>query len=550
MLSREMTAPVLLVDDDPRNLVALEALLDGLDLEIVTARSGRQCLRELLQREFAVVLLDVQMPEMDGIETASLIRARPASRHVPIIFLTSHSHTDEIVSRAYEVGAVDFLFKPLQTAPLRSKVSVFVELYRRGQEIEAAEKLAHERHLAELRASIEAGVLRAQMEAERDTSDRMKSLADRLQEQTDALADAHARKDEFLAMLGHELRNPLASLRYALEIARQPGSSLDVLAVFERQVRQLQRLVDDLLDVARISRGTIELRRAPTSLAIIVDQAVEQCQPVIADKGHTLECDVDDVELVADAARLTQVVGNLLHNAARYTDAHGRLRVSARREGDVAVIRVEDDGRGIAKDELPRVFDAFVQVTRSSEAAQGFGLGLSLVRRIVEMHGGSVAVHSEGEGRGSVFTARLPIVACPVERADAEPTPTEGLDLVVVEDNDDARELMESYLRFRGHRVAVADNGVAGLERLCESPPTIAFVDIGLPGLDGYEVARRFRARHPDRATTLVAVTGFGQPEDRVRALQAGFDEHLVKPVPAAVIERVLRAANPRHSAA
>jgi signal transduction histidine kinase len=548
MLSREMTAPVLLVDDDPRNLVALEALLDGLDLDIVTARSGFECLREVLQREFAVVLLDVQMPEMDGIETATMIRSRPTSRHVPIIFLTSHSHTDEIVSRAYEVGAVDFLFKPLQPAPLRSKVSVFVELYRRGQEIEAAEKREHERSLSELRASIEAAALRSQMEAERDASERVQSLADRLQEQTEALADAHARKDEFLAMLGHELRNPLASLRYALEIARQPGASLDVLSVFDRQVRQLQRLVDDLLDVARISRGTIELRRAPASLATIVDQAVEQCQPVIAEKGHALDLEVDDVEIVADAARLTQVVANLLHNAARYTDPQGRLRVSAHREGDAAVIRVEDNGRGISHEQLRRVFDAFVQVDRSSDAAQGFGLGLSLVRRMVEKHGGTVSVHSDGEGCGSAFTVRLPIVArssATMPAVGAESTSV-GLDLVVVEDNDDARELMESYLRFRGHRVAVADNGLSGLERLCASPPTIAFVDIGLPGIDGYEVARQFRARHPGRKTTLVAVTGFGQPEDRARALQAGFDEHLVKPVQPAVIERVLRG----HSAA
>jgi signal transduction histidine kinase len=543
----ETSAPaVLLVDDDPRNLLALEALLEDLGLTLVKASSGAECLRALLDADFAAVLLDVHMPGMDGLETAALIRARPATRHIPIVFLTAHTRDDSIVDRAYDIGAVDFLYKPLHPAALRAKVSTFVELHRRRSEAARAERIAHEQRLAELRTQMANEALHAEMALERRANDRLCELAEQLRIKSEELEEAHVRKDEFLAMLGHELRNPLASLQYALEVARAPEHSDAVLGVFERQVKHLKRLVAELLDVTRVSRGTIALERAPTSLRRVVTTAIEQCQQLLTRKRHelVLELPDEDIEIVADEIRLTQVMANLMANAARYTDPGGRVRVAVRCEGEDAVIEVADNGRGIAPSSLPRIFDPFVQIDRSADAAQGFGLGLSLVRRLVELHGGCVTATSAGIGQGSRFTLRLPGARVTKTMADAPvPTPTmraAPMDIVLIDDNEDLLALVAEHLRTRGHVVSEAEDGITGLQLLLDRSPRVALVDIGLPGMDGYEIARRFRALRPTTATKLVAMTGYGQAQDRHRALEAGFDEHLVKPVVADVLERVL----------
>ena len=536
---------MLLVDDDPRNLLTLEALLGDLGLTVVKASSGTECLRALIDGDFAAVLLDVQMPEMDGLETATLIRARPTTRHIPILFLTAFIHDDALVERAYEIGAVDFLFKPLHPAALRAKVSTFVELQRRRNEAALAERVAHEQSLAELRTQMANAALQAEMELERRANDRLSELAEELRIKGEALRQADVHKDEFLAMLGHELRNPLASLEFAVELARMPGNTHDVVGVFERQVKHLRRLVAELLDVTRISRGTIALERAPTSMHRIVSSAIEQCQQLVSRKGHELTVSFadDDLELVADEIRLTQVVANLVANAARYTDRGGVLRVTSRREGEDVVVEVSDNGRGIAASSLPRIFEAFVQVDSSADAAQGFGLGLSLVRRIVELHGGRVVAASAGIGHGSLFTLRLPTrIAADVEVASerAPVSVAAPVQIVLIDDNEDLLALVGDHLRMRGHVVAEAQDGITGLQLLLDRLPPIALVDIGLPGIDGYEIARRFRAAHPTTQTRLVAVTGYGQAQDRRRAFEAGFDEHLVKPVLPETLERVL----------
>jgi signal transduction histidine kinase/CheY-like chemotaxis protein len=378
-------------------------------------------------------------------------------------------------------------------------------------------------------------------------------LVQTLRQRTQDLADADTRKNEFLAMLGHELRNPLASLCYALELSRlpaEPGRERpDVRDVFARQLRPLQRLVDDLLEVSRISQGKLSLLHGPVVIADVVTQAVEQCAPLFEAKGHVTVVELPDerIEMMADGVRLTQIVGNLLHNAARYTDPGGRIEIAVARDGDDVVIRVRDNGRGVSASMLPRIFDLFVQADRTNETSQGgLGLGLTLVRKLVELHHGQVTATSDGVGRGSTFTVRIPIVSPPVESQIARtgaPVVDVGLDLVIVEDNDDARDLLQAYLTQRGHRVRVAHDGISGLACLRESPPALAFIDVGLPGLDGYELARRFRECCPQVSTCLLAVTGYGQAEDRNRALAAGFDQHLVKPVHPAEIDRLLREA-------
>jgi PAS domain S-box-containing protein len=361
----------------------------------------------------------------------------------------------------------------------------------------------------------------------------------------EALKDADRRKDEFLATLAHELRNPLAPIRNSLLILKM--SALDEATVqettqmMERQVHQLVRLVDDLLDVSRVMRGKIDLRREPVELAEVVARAVETARPAIDVQGHALDIDVPDASLLLDAdpVRLAQVVSNLLTNSAKYTESHGRIWVKARREGDRMVLSVRDTGIGIAPDLLPHVFDLFVQADHASARSQGgLGIGLTLVRSLVEMHEGSVEARSEGLGRGAEFVVRLPLVANPdlklnddrkdVLQEDRSRVPCHRL--LVVDDNRDAALTLAMLLRLQGHVVEVAHDGPSALELATSIRPALVFLDIGMPGMDGYEVAHRLRKSPGLEKTVLVALTGWGQEEDRRRTAEAGFDHHLVKP--------------------
>ncbi len=380
------------------------------------------------------------------------------------------------------------------------------------------------------------------------------------------LQEADRKKDEFLAMLAHELRNPLAPLRNAVCILRLRGTDAATAErakdIMERQIRHMVRLVDDLLDVSRIMQGKIELRKEPVEVATVVARAVENAQPAIDAQGHQLTVSLrpEPVWVDADPVRLAQVIGNLLTNSAKYMDGGGRIRLDAARQGEELVLRVRDSGIGIAPEFLPRMFDLFVQAEHGVGRAQGgLGIGLTLVRRLVEMHGGSVTAHSEGIGKGSEFVVRLPlhqlqIADCRLQNEKAGESAAASSNLqsaicnlqsrkiLVVDDNVDAADSLAVLLRHQGQDVRVAHDGPSALDAARTDPPEMVFLDIGLPGMDGYEVARRLRANPALAGAKLVALTGYGQEEDRRRSQEAGFDLHLVKPADPAAVEHLLQA--------
>jgi PAS domain S-box-containing protein len=370
-----------------------------------------------------------------------------------------------------------------------------------------------------------------------------------------ALRETDRRKDEFLATLAHELRNPLAPVQSAVQILKMPRLDSQTAersrAMIERQVQHLVRLVDDLLDMSRVMRGKVELRREYVELAMIVARAVETVQPLLETQGHQLHVSVSSESLLLDAdpVRLSQVIGNLLTNAAKYTEPGGQIWLKGVREGGMAVLRVEDNGIGIAAHMLPRIFELFVQVDHAATKAQGgLGIGLTLVKNLVEMHNGIVEAHSEGLGHGAEFVVRLPLVERTVERDDdADSAPhayqaplLSGKRLVVVDDNQDAADTLAMLLNMQGHEVHVAYSGVAALEKIKTYTPDVVLLDIGMPGMDGYEVARRIRQTPGLATVVLVALTGWGQQEDRRRTAEAGFNHHLVKPPAPDVLEKLL----------
>jgi PAS domain S-box-containing protein len=394
-------------------------------------------------------------------------------------------------------------------------------------------------------------------ELERRVEERTEQLA----RANEALRDADRRKDEFLATLAHELRNPLAPISNSLQLMKMPRVDAGLVQksrdMMERQVHHIVRLVDDLLDVSRVMRGKIELRREPVELATVVARAVETAQPLIEVRGHRLDISLppESLPLDADPVRLAQVVGNLLTNAAKYTEPNGHIWLSARREAAEAVLRVRDDGIGIAPDVLPHVFELFVQVDHAATRSQGgLGIGLTLVKNLVEMHHGTVEARSGGLGRGCEFVVRLPISDRePPEPAGTagdgrvqEPRPS-GHRLLVVDDNRDAADSLAMLLRLQGHEVRVTHDGPAALGLAPTFRPDVVFLDIGMPGMDGYEVARRLRQQPGLEKVVLAALTGWGQKEDRRRTADAGFDHHLVKPPePKAVVDILADLKQPR----
>ncbi|OGA77733.1 MAG: hypothetical protein A3G81_29570 [Betaproteobacteria bacterium RIFCSPLOWO2_12_FULL_65_14] len=375
----------------------------------------------------------------------------------------------------------------------------------------------------------------------RDITER-KRLEAQLHERVKELADADRQKDEFLAVLSHELRNPLAPMRNALYLLKRAHQDPDMMQtacdVMDRQMHQLVRLVDDLLDVSRIIRGKIDLRRDRVDVGAVVARAVETAQPVVDAHGHAVKVSLPEgpLRVDGDLVRLAQVVSNLLTNAAKYSGSASRIDVAAGRDGDHALITVRDQGVGIPPQLLPRVFDLFVQGEHTLARSQGgLGIGLPLVKRLVEMHGGSVAASSGGAGQGSEFSVRLPLARGSADSADPQPqqpeTPVRAARkrLLVVDDNVDAAETIARLLRLAGYEAECVYDGPSALQAVERNKPDIVVLDIGLPGMDGYEVARRLRARF--RRLPLIAVTGYGQDSDRKRSEQAGFDHHFTKPV-------------------
>jgi two-component system, sensor histidine kinase len=486
------TPLVLNVDDDDTMRYVKTRILRGAGFEVLEAPDGATAMRLLHERGPDLVLMDVKLPDADGRELAKRIKADPDLAKV-VVLQTSASHVDSRHRVAsLEAGADGYLVEPMEPEELVANVRALLRMRRAEHELkEALEKLR----------------------------------------------EADRRKDEFLAMLAHELRNPLAPIRNGVEILKSDDAEVRERArrLIGRQVAHMTRLVDDLLEVSRITQGKVALQRQPMAVTGAVEAAVETVRLLAEAKAQVLEVHVEpDLWIDADVVRMAQVLGNLLQNAVKFTPEKGRITLRAQAVGAQVVLSVRDNGMGIPASVLPHVFDLFAQGDRSLDRAQGgLGIGLSLVRALAEMHGGSVEAHSEGVGRGSVFTLRIPRStpsAAPAAVA-ASLAPLVARRILVVEDNPDAAEAMLLLLRAAGHQVTVLNDGAAAVAVARELRPQVVLLDIGLPGLDGYTLARTLRGLEETRAARIIAVSGYGQPGDRQRSMEAGFDMHLVKPV-------------------
>jgi signal transduction histidine kinase/DNA-binding response OmpR family regulator len=689
---------ILIVDDLPEKILVLESILEELGENVITARSGEQALGRVLEHEFAVILLDIIMPGMDGYETAQLIRCRKKSAHTPIIFVTAFA--DELhTAQGYQLGVVDYILTPVVPEVLRSKVRVFVELSRMTQQArrqadeqvalareqaarvaaeeatrrsaflaEASKALAnslepeattrglvrtvipfladfaavaladargdvgraefawrdaggalHEKHgcaldeaFGGLSTAVEQaiasgrpevlpghvegvnrvrrgplprpwwvdalgptlvlpllargrtlGVLALARESGGPSYERSdRTLADELAGRAAIALDnarlhqniqeGDHRKDEFLAMLAHELRNPLVPIRNAVEVLRRAGLADPVVVqtrdMIDRQVTHMARLVDDLLDVSRLSRGKILLRKEVLDLRESVGAAAEDYRGTLEAGGRTLEVRLPDGPLVVqgDPTRLSQALGNVLHNALKFTNAGDRVTVElVAASGDgAAVVRVRDTGIGMEPDMLARIFDAFSQAENSLDRSQGgLGLGLTLVKGLIELHGGKVAAASDGLGRGTEVTLRIPLAA---QELPATPRPEQAPAarphrILIIEDSADAAHSMRILLTMTGHDVAVASTGRTGLDIAGAFRPTVVLCDLGLPGgMDGFAVARAMRKDPALSSAYLIAATGYGQADDMMRSKEAGFDAHLIKPLDFANLQGLL----------
>ena len=517
---------ILLVDDTPGKLLTYETMLEDLGENLVKVNSGEQALQQLLKTEFAVVLLDVCMPQLDGFELATMIRQHPRCQHTAIIFISAVQMSDIDRQKGYEMGAVDYLSVPVVPELLRARVGVFIDLYRKTVALER------------MNQQLEARVAERTAELEKDLAERK-----RLEQ---ALITADRRKDAFLATLAHELRNPLAPIRTAVDTMWlrpvEDPTLLQCRDVIGRQVEHMTRLVDDLMDISRITRGNIKLERKPVDVADIVRRAVETHRPLFDARRHNLTVDipVDVLAVEGDLTRLAEAVGNLLNNAAKYTDEHGRIAVRVDADDRDVRIRVSDTGMGIPPELLPTVFEMFTQIDHTLHRSQGgLGIGLALVRELTEMHGGRVEGFSEGLGKGSEFVLTLPLrpdLVPALQAARAEPavvTEAPGVPcrVLVVDDNRDAATSLAAMLRLSGSEVETAHDGLQALRIAERFRPSLVLLDIGMPGMSGFEVARKIRSKPWGASVRLVAQTGWGQEEDRQRAREAGFDVHLTKPV-------------------
>ena len=626
----ESPVDILLIDDNVDNLTALEAILSEPGLNLVRVTSGKDGLKRLLKQDFALILLDVNMPIMDGFETASLIRARPRSEHTPIIFITAHSDETHAF-RGYSLGAVDYILTPVVPEVLRAKVGVFVELFRKTAEIRRQSEFLRQR-ARQLHALTEASIA-INAAADFDalvstTAERARTVLDVDEAHVEVVfnrrrtysATAHAAgsvepagqsresplktgeghrigsirvvrrapftaeddailvqlaqiasvaiqntlfgeereanhlKDEFLATVSHELRTPLSAMLMWARMLRDDRLDRDRIAhgaeVIDRSARAQARLVDDLLDMSRIMSGKMRLQMQTLDLHGIVASALESTRPAAEAKSLRIECVLHPGPLLVrgDADRLRQVLWNLLSNATKFTPPGGYIELRTARVGNEVVVSVSDSGEGISPEFLTHVFDRFRQAESSSTRAHGgLGLGLAIVRQLLELHGGEVRAHSDGEGRGATFTVTLqgsdgvaPEVAMEAGSGIAADEPDDcadgvrGLRVLMVEDEPDTREAIAFMLTQAGAEVRPVDSAAAALAAIAEWRPDILVSDIGLPFEDGYALIRRVRALgEAEAALPAVALTAYAQEQDRVRALAAGYQAFLAKPVQA-----------------
>ncbi len=546
---------ILLVDDEPKNLTVLETVLADPAYRLVCAESAEAALLALVAEEFALLVLDIQMPGMSGFELAQMIKQRKKTAGVPIIFLTAYYSEDQHVLEGYSTGAVDYLHKPINPTILRSKVAVFAELYRKSRECtRAGHSLLNE---VAARRRAEEQLRQMNDELEHRVAERTETLRQRERElltAEEALKSADRRKDQFLATLSHELRNPLAPLRNGLEllkITQDLATEVDIRQMMDRQLSHMVRLIDDLLDLSRITSDKLSLRKEWVSLHTVVETAVEASRPIIEASEHALKLSlpVEPVWLRADATRVAQVITNLLTNAAKYTPNGGSIELAAVDGTSEVMIRVTDTGLGIPPHLLDDVFQMFNQVNRSLDRSQGgLGIGLALAKRLVELHAGTVTAESPGLGHGSSFTVRLPLEKefgagtrqGTNHNATRSKLPASGRRVLVVDDNVDAAVSLAKFLQLKGHETRTAHTGPEALAAAHAFKPGFVFLDIGLPGMDGYEVARRLRTEAALCGAVLVALTGWGSDEDKRQSKEAGFDFHLTKPVDLTAVENVL----------
>jgi signal transduction histidine kinase len=518
-----VSANILVIDGKGESLPGLQAALRELSRNLVRVHSAADALCQLRKEDFAAILLDLDIPGIDGFETARQIREQERSRNTPIIFLAAAADLYFPATRAYALGAVDYLLKPLTPEIIRAKVEGFVDLFEKTRQVqEQAEQL---RQLERNQFEHELAEAKQRWELQR-------------------LRDEAQRKNEFLAMLAHELRNPLAPIRNAVQWLRLrcPTDKETRWAqdVIDRQVQHLTRLVDDLLDVSRINRGAIQLRKEAVDIDTIVARAVELAQPLIDARKHDLTVSLlsEPALLEADPARLSQALANVLNNAAKYTNEGGKIWLTFERDGNDLVVSVRDTGVGIPAELVPQVFDLFMQEDQSLERTQGgLGIGLTLVRTLVQLHGGTIQVFSAGPGQGSEFVMRLPVLmqTTPTKSGTKRETrskpPAPPRRILIVDDNADSAGSLALLLRHAGHQVETAHDGLAALTAAKAQSPEVVLLDIALPRLNGLEVARRLRGELGLSQALLVATTGYGQMEDQLRSREAGFNAHLVKPV-------------------
>ena len=446
-----------------------------------------------LERGAAAILMTEEALASGATRLSALVASQPPWSDLPILLLTAQGADSDAAADALEMlGNVTLLERPVRVAALASAVR------------------------SALRARERQYRTRAHLE-DRERADR--------------------NKDEFMAALAHELRNPLAPIRNSVHLLRLAAAAPDIVDIMERQVNHLVRLVDDLMEVSRMTRGKITLRRKVIDLTAVIEAAVEMSRPLIEAAGHRLsfELPASPVAVDADTTRLTQVFSNLLNNAANYTERGGSISLAARREGDQVVVSVADTGIGIPAEALSRVFDMFAQGPVATGPTQsGLGIGLTLARNLVQLHGGTLTAASEGPGKGSQFTVRLPVsTAQPAPAAATAGMPSVGNfeRILVVDDNEDAATSLGALLQVLGADVRVVHDGESALQAFETFRPRVTLLDLGMPGMDGYEVARRIRARPDAEGTALIALTGWGQERDRRRTAEAGFDCHLIKPV-------------------
>ncbi|MDY7576680.1 response regulator [Actimicrobium sp. CCI2.3] len=526
---------ILIIDDNPDDRAEFRKLLitgSGRTCRFTEAAIGATGLQMVLDNRaqslsgtavpFDCVLLDFNLPDQNGTQWLTTLCGASSMPPCPVVVMTGWDGVDDSAGpNVLQAGAQDYIGKSWTTAP-------------------------------SLCRAIENSIDRFKLVAVifNNITER-RNVERKLQEQAQALTDQDRRKDEFLAMLSHELRNPLAPLTNALHMLRLQANEdplqQQARRIIERQVGQLNHLVGELLEIARISTGRVLLRLERIALSGVLDHAIETAQPLIEERRHVLEvcAPPHPVWLQADASRLEQVVVNLLTNAAKYTDPGGRIWLSVTQEGQEAVLRVRDTGIGIAADLLPRIFDLFTQAEKSLERSQGgLGIGLCLVQRLVELHGGNVVVTSV-VGQGSEFVVRLPVTSLNLKpllppQAEVVRPADKCCCVLVVDDNVDAAESMGALLAMQGHEVRVVHDGAAALEAVQSFPVDVVLLDIGLPGLTGLEVAQRIRQLPALKDLVLVALTGYGQDSDRERTREAGFDHHLVKPADFDAVLKIL----------